>query len=692
MSNVSLDKESSEYKITLLAIAQNMGQDTDKLGLSESVTLGQTLLGAQEQLEDAWTERKAAVKQGKAVPEKMTIELSDGNSIEVKAVPTSAFADALDAIRAINKAKAEGNSTVALTMTLEADGITNGFALKMLQVMWSLTDDEQDMVSTWLEKTGIKVWKDGSNGTNATGEEGIAGMIGAGTLIDSYRTLATDMTENNVNENIKQGIAKMLKREAAKQKDDDQYFDPVLDEIEEMFGKGENDRDGKSVDNAVGNLQGIFAVATKVFGELTNAEGKVTSFARKLMKPPFMTFMYGAGNVKMMLELANSLIDDVLIRLSTYHTLEEGSADKTNIDALLATLFPDVKTNRVQWIISYRAGTTDIDGNNVDPINVMRVAFMHTYGAAAVGILEEKFKPLVEINKQIRSAMTLVADVWATAYEDAVKRLADGKVPTKDQYMQALEDTKHLFPVIKGPFSKSRDDGIAIFKKKLASGVSSLFATKDTELSAGMVKPGQSSAYVVEGNSFMQKTLPLLTHIYVEAATAAAVIPIHTLDGAIMSRAIKGKGVMQIFDAIMLGISQAVEIVKEYNKTLFEVSMDWHYLDNVLDAVEDTLKQVQDDERLVEVARGAWDKYGKEISKLQTSAKKNRLAKHEMQKRGVTVSNMLLVKDSEYLVEPKQKAAIIDGLSNLSTDDKVKIVTAAGKNFDALVKEIKENC
>lgn len=690
MSNVSLDKESSDYKITMLAIAQNMGQDTDKLGLSESIKLGETLLGAHEQLEDAWEERKAAVKAGKAVDEKIKIELKNGDIIVVKAVPVSAFADALDAIRAINDAISDGKSTVALTLTLEADGITNGFALKMLQVMWSLDDTESVLVTEWLEKTGIKIWDKDNKGKDATGDEGIAGMIGAGKLIDSYRTLAQDMTEGNVKKNIKDAINKMVKQEAGKRKEEPEYTDPVLAEITEMFGKGENEGEA-NVGNVVANLQGVFAVATKVFGALTDKDGKVTSFARALMKPPFMTFMYGAGDFKMMSELAGSLIDELLIKLSTYHKLEKGDV-KESIDELLATLFPDVKGDRVQWIINYRSGATDIDGNGVDPIKVMRVAFMNTYGAAAVGILKDKFKPLVEINKQIRSAMALVADVWAVAYEDAVKRLANGKVPTKDQYMQALEETKELFPVIKGPFSANRNDGIAIFKKKLASGIASQFAQEETELSAGMVKPGQSSAYVKEGDSFMQKMLPLLTHIYVEAATAAAVIPIHTLDGAIMSRAIKGKGVMQIFDAIMLGITQAVGIVKEYNKTLFDINMEWHYLDNVLDAVGDTIAKAQKDERLLEVARGSWDKYGKEITKLQYSAKKSRITKDEMQKRGVTVSNMLLVKDSEYLVEPKQKEAIIEELNALSPDKKAKIVKAAGKDFDTLVKEIKENC
>lgn len=690
-SNVSLDKESSDYQITMLAIAQNMGQDTDKLGLSESVKLGETLLGAQEQLEKAWAERKAAVKEGKVVKEKMTIDLGDDKSIVVKAVPVSAFADALDAIRAINAAIAGDKQTVALTMTLEADGITNGFALKMLQVMWSLTDDESVLVTEWLEKTGIKIWDKDSKGSEATGDEGIAGLIGAGKLIDSYRTLATDMTEDNVNHNIMAAISKRIKREASIQENEDpDYTDPVLDEIVSMFGQDKNGYE-PSAQNASEKLKEIFAVATNVFGALTGKDG-VTSFARSLMKPPFMTFMYGAGDMKMMSELAGSLIDELLIKLSTYHTLEEDSAEQKAIDALLETLFPDVTGDRVQWIINYRSGATDIDGNGVDPINVMRVAFMNTYGAAAVGILKEKFKPLVKINKQIRSAMALVADVWAVAYKNAVEKLANGKVPTKDQYMQALEDTKHLFPVIKGPFSSSREDGIAIFKKKLASGIASQFAINDTELSAGMVRPGQSSAYVKEGDTFMQKMVPLLTHIYVEAATAAAVIPIHTLDGAIMSRAIKGKGVMQIFDAIMLGISQAVGIVKDYNKTLFDVSMNWHYLDNVLDAVEDTILKVQDDERLREVALGAWEKYGKEIKSLQVSAKKSRETKHEVQKRGVTVSNMLLVKDSEYLVEPKQKTAIIDGLNKLSVDEKTEIAKAAGKDFDTLVQEIKENC
>jgi hypothetical protein len=254
-----------------------------------------------------------------------------------------------------------------------------------------------------------------------------------------------------------------------------------------------------------------------------------------------------------------------------------------------------------------------------------------------------------------------------------------------------------LFPIIKGPFSKDYTDGIAIFKKRLATSVEKLFT--EEEMAAGMVKPGQAGAYVTMGTGdtriAINKVLPLLTHEYVEAATAAAVIPIHTLDGAIMSRAIKGKGVMQIFDAMMLGISQAVRIVKDYNETFYDVNMSWNYLDEVLNSVTRTINEVQstdEDGKWAEILQEQWKSYGGSIEQLQNSAIKNRKAKAEFRRRGATMSNMLLSKEAGYLAKPNNKDGIIGQLNSLSDKEKADIAKKADMSFDEFLQEVEEKC
>ena len=687
VSNVKLDKNDQEYKIMMLAIAQNMGQDTDKWGLERSIKAGEFLVDNIEELEKIWNKTVEAAENGGEIDVKPEI-----GEMTLKLNPVSAFADALDAVRAIKAARDSGASTVKLTLTLEADGITNGFAIKMLQVMWATTPEEWEFVTKWLQKTGVDMFSVEASGRVPT-ESDIAAMIEAGDIVDSYRSLAADMKTGKVNEKIDSTIETMLKRELDEKnrKEDPKYETEELKRIRKDIGIAADDEtEGKEASR----LREIFVAANALFGDLQK-DGVVTKFGRDLMKPPFMTFMYGAGSKKMMLELAGALIDELLIKISKYN---EAGTDKGKIDSFLNTLFPNGPKDKIAWIRGYRAGSVDIDGGGVDPIAAMQTAFMYTYGTAAVGILEDKFAPIVEINKQIRNSMSFVANVWNKAYKDKLVELAGkGKAPTKDMYLKALDETVKLFPIIKGPFSKDYSDGIAIFKKRLATSVEKLFT--EEEMAAGMIKPGQAGAYVTmdagDTRIAINKVLPLLTHEYVEAATAAAVIPIHTLDGAIMSRAIKGKGVMQIFDAMMLGISQAVRIVKDYNETFYDVNMSWNYLDEVLNSVTRTINEIQstdEDGKWAEILQEQWKSYGGSIEQLQNSAIKNRKAKAEFRRRGATMSNMLLSKEAGYLAKPNNKDDIIGQLNSLSDKEKADIAKKADMSFDEFLQEVEEKC
>ena len=150
-----------------------------------------------------------------------------------------------------------------------------------------------------------------------------------------------------------------------------------------------------------------------------------------------------------------------------------------------------------------------------------------------------------------------------------------------------------------------------------------------------------------------------LVQAYVEAATAAVVIPIHALDAAIMSQVAKHYGVLEIHDAIVTGLATAEEVVKLYNKTFFEMSLRWNFAESVYNSVTAAIgrhptemqKVLAADEKLAKTLAAA-------LARLSDIVVRSKKARAQLLVSDVKVEQMVLTADSAYMHESKKLMTI----------------------------------
>ena len=161
-------------------------------------------------------------------------------------------------------------------------------------------------------------------------------------------------------------------------------------------------------------------------------------------------------------------------------------------------------------------------------------------------------------------------DVFDQQFKEKLKE-SELTLDNVDKITSTLVDS---FPIVKGPLSEGITDGIALFKTEIAKGLKDMFSPKYSN--AG-------GYFADKEGKLTSRGVNHVIRIYKEAAAAAGVIPIHTLDGAAMAMTVIGKDVQQIFDAIVGGVANIEGIVTDYNRNAYELSMKWDFLYEVLE-------------------------------------------------------------------------------------------------------------
>ena len=159
-------------------------------------------------------------------------------------------------------------------------------------------------------------------------------------------------------------------------------------------------------------------------------------------------------------------------------------------------------------------------------------------------------------------------------------------------------------------------------------------------------------------------TIARVINAYKEAASAAAVIPIHALDASIMTKVAKGYGVLEIHDAMVMGLANAEELAKKYNEEFFKTSLSWNYAETIYNKLKETLSDPANKDAIEEVYRNDNDldngKLSKQlpgvISMLEQTMLDTKAFRKQLLKSEVTVEQMPLTKDSAYIYDGKQKA------------------------------------
>ena len=163
---------------------------------------------------------------------------------------------ALSAIREYRRAKEAGEETYSTTLTAEYDGLTNGFAFRLMQ--FPIGNYKQ-----WLPKVGVVTADSEYYGVETAAEIKAAGEA------DTYETQ----------------------------------------------GKGHMQRVNEGLLDAGADVRELHEMIEQLGNMFDEVDGKVASEVRKLMKTPTMTFNYAAGFEAIKRAVANEMIDKLIGKL-----------------------------------------------------------------------------------------------------------------------------------------------------------------------------------------------------------------------------------------------------------------------------------------------------------------------------------------------------------------------------------------
>lgn len=628
------DKSERVFK---LAVAQAFGLDVDKMPIEETMKKAEMLLGSQKEIEAGWDLVKKGAREF-SIP---------GFKKPIKVKELGHLVDGIQAVRDYN----EADGDFSTTLLVESDAVTSGFGLKLMQLIGNLEDGFGGQLTArdWLEKVGIFVGKDGK-------------LLGGG-IKDSYKTLAGDMTTENIASSVDTALEETRSR------------DKLLEDLgmEDVSNSRVKKRAKEVTDLVVG-----------VIGKLTDDNGEVTGVARKLFKPPFMTFMYGAGFTKIKKELAALVTDLIMEKVAEYDQdapnkeLENLMMDVTGLDAKDAyKLFmeKDIKEHKIGD--EKRTVYEKLEGN----INA-------SFGNTVEVTMKKEFGTIIETNNAVMSLTNAVFGVWNRKFKEKVEDLKGSKL-TLDSVDEITDSLVNDFPIIKGPLSEGISDGIAIFKTEIANNLKEMFVNKYSN--AG-------GYFNVEGK-LTTKGVNHVIRIYKEASAAAGVIPIHTLDGATMVSTVLGQDVQQVFDAIVGGIDNIEGRVTDYNRNVFELSMNWNFLEEVLSLADRVLGNEDNDKYLKEhiaeqVSKDKEFNLGELAISLHEKSVANRKFKEAFKEQNGTIEHMVFNENTSYKFEKNSKVTPESILGKLSTATRNKVnekIKESKLDGDSL-KDLFDNC
>lgn len=474
-------------------------------------------------------------------PDVLLTALSNEKQMEdlgVEVEHLSHYLQGVWALKAYKEANDSGKTSFETNLSMESDAVTSGFGIRLMQMPII------ENLHEWLGKTGFFVNKEEVVSMN--------NEIADPNFKDSYQTLAADVNHKGVRQLIK--------------------------EDETLTKKISN------VDHQI-KAQDLFINVLPTVDEA----GDVSGALRELFKDPFMTFNYSRGIASIKKGLGDIIADDIIAqivepgkkspeitaltkRLQTI--FGKGSAFGT-FQTLLQSTSPDKLMSHTR-IAKAGKGTRQISLKEY-----LSTMGANTYGALAGLQLKEKFGPFVKANDIINKSFKAMFQVYNVEYEAKIKEYekANKQSVTTKEKLTIIKDLRTLFPIIKGPFSTSKqlDDAIAIVA---------------TTQKVPEYNYGAAQTKYKENGKEKSKVVQSLIRRFEEAISAGSVTPIHYLDGAMIGNTIlDSKGdILGIHDAIIPGLDTLINDVKNYNKEGIETNKVYSMTQAIHDSLSRSVK------------------------------------------------------------------------------------------------------
>ena len=547
--NVTWEEGKGEWKFFLQGVAQGLGIGIDKTYnpeiekganralLADPKEIGQRIKEGGEFYIDL-NGKVLTEKEGKTLLKKSKKE----DLIKYEVEHPGHAIQAMTAIKAYQKSNGK---PFQATMVSEYDSITSGFANKLLQmpILGPILDE-------WLRKTGV-FSKSFGGLSKWDSAKGMNDIIAAGGNPDAYKSLV-------------KGVHEITK--------------------ETLKGDLPADIKTQHINNAKFNK--IWTALKKVEGaipDLVEADGSISSRMRNLFKYPFMIFGYGSSIKNIRKSLSNDLASEVIDKIvDGTLNLEEGNKGKELLNELgittqteLNTLLTDLRTR----------ATEDVYVNKSPLLKTLSKLYDVTYGEAVEKTMNENFGGLVKVNNMIIQSTKLMFEAFIKTYEKQAKdKSAElGLALSKKELNDLVMGLTDKFPLIRGPLSEGREDGIAIFDTVRQS-------KKDSSVDKASLKTPRKGA----GTDLINLSVQAMTKKFAAAHASGAVLPMHWIDGTIISALLK-KGLLGIHDAGVIG-NNFEENIKALNKAAYEVGKNFDLFGSILTSYVETLSTLTQEE------------------------------------------------------------------------------------------------
>ena len=293
---------------------------------------------------------------------------------------------------------------------------------------------------------------------------------------------------------------------------------------------------------------------------IKDISGVITKELRDLFKNPFMVFNYASSINSIKKNMGYVLRDKLLADIAKGKRLELANA--LGITAkMVQTKYPEE--------IKLKTGLTlDL---------TIRQIIEASYGNQVGNILTDFFSEYLEANDIINNSFRGMFLVFQDAYQKATK----DRILTSQEKVDEVIKLIELLPGIKGVLSKDIREGIAIYETKGISPTDLKLGKAQTKLKD---KNGKVITKAVQG---LLKELDM-------PVNAGAVIPIHSIDGSIMTELLNSmKDIVGIHDAIIPSLRNSSEAIKIYNQKFYELNKKYSIVQELVNQISKTKEYME---------------------------------------------------------------------------------------------------
>lgn len=529
------------------AVAQSMGYAVDKKSTKDIEKYADLVLAIDA---DILEESIVSAMKNPKFDKRTNITIS-GSEVNVKIEHLSHMFAGIAAARSF-QSQVDGKFETSITM--EVDGLTNGFGIKIAQGL--------EKSNLWGPKVGI----------NDADSASMNDILATGDQTDSYQEIGKHLP--NAKKAISDGLVSI---DAEIRKEVETLVDTDINEKIELL---EISKD-------------LLEPLKWMFPENVMLDNIVTKDIRNLIKPPFMVINYNAGVRSIKRKLGEEISKGFSNRVLAGIAADKMPADVKSILDVLG-INRDEYSDFADQLISTNRDKINIDviGDTKINLNDLLLSVVeHTYGNLITKSLMNKLEKSIKLGNMMNDASKYQMRMFVELYNAEVAKAGTKLSITKKELLaKSLID---IFPAMAGPLSEKHQDGVAIFAKQLVS------ASETDEFNRGSDKdsarPSNISIKLSADNtvntdgekSHKSMLIPLLEKQFAEAMSASAVGQIQTEDGAGIAYVMdKNDGITPIFDATQTGVFSATKVTRDGNQGFYELNKDHNIFDISIKAFE----------------------------------------------------------------------------------------------------------